>query len=175
MRRLLATAILLCPVMFAPACDQPSRICDLVCECEHCNDLSEDYLCERVSASQDIAAIYECDAEWSAYADCVEDKGTCDEDGANFTTRETGSCSNTANSGLSCTGDSDCVNTGIPGARCENMSCVYTACNDGNGQPCSTDSDCPGGEDKCMSEAEKLSECITAASDDPSFVFFNFD
>jgi hypothetical protein len=179
MRRLLSAAILLSPIFLAPACDQPSRICDLVCECEHCNDLAEDYGCEQISASQEIAEIYECLDEWKAYADCYEDKGTCDEEEANFTTQEEGSCSATASSGIACTDNTECLNVGFEGARCEDMLCVYTACagsGDQPGQPCTSNSDCQSGTDKCAEEGATYAECLTDASDNPAiFSGFNFD
>lgn len=177
MRRLLCAALFLSPVLFAPACDQPSRICDLVCECEHCNDLAEDYGCEQVSASKEIAEIYECLDEWTAYADCFEEKGTCDEEEANFTTREQGSCSATASSGLPCADNSDCLTVGIDGARCEGMVCVYTACaGDQVGQPCSSNSECPGGADRCEEEGGKYAACVAEASENPNyFLGFSFD
>ena len=176
MRRLLAITIFLSPIMLMPACGQPSRICDLVCECEHCNDLTDDYSCERISASQEIAEIYECDSEWTSYADCFEDKGVCDEDEARFSTQEQGSCSSTASSGVPCMDNTECLNVGITGARCENMLCVYTACTgDMNGQPCDSNSDCPGGADKCASELEDLNKCLVDASDDNSFINVDFN
>lgn len=164
-RRVLAALLLLSPVTLAPACDQPSRICDLICECEHCNDIVEELRCEAASASQEVAEIYGCLDEWTAYADCFENEGTCIEDEANYTTREDGSCSEVYDSGLNCTDNSDCLQLGgIIGARCEGMTCVYDSCADSNGQPCISNSECPGGEDKCGEELEKLAECENEAS-----------
>jgi hypothetical protein len=176
MRHLLAFVLLAAPIAMVPACSQPSRICSLMCECEHCNDIIDDYSCERVSASQEIAEIYACDGEWTSYADCYENKGACDETEARFSTREPGSCSGTADSGFACADNTECLQLGITGARCEGGSCVYTSCaGQANGQPCQSNSDCPGGNDQCQAELDALNACLVAAADDDAYINADFN
>jgi hypothetical protein len=175
--RALSLIILASPLALAPGCSQASQICSMVCECEHCNDIAEDARCEAISASQDVADVYDCAEEWTAYADCYETEGTCEEEEANYTTREPGSCSATSSSGITCMTNSDCLNLGYQGVSCENMECVYPSCaGDDTGQPCESDSDCQGGKDKCEEEGAKLNECIQGASDsETGFFYFGFD
>jgi hypothetical protein len=176
MRRTLAITLFLTPALLVPACDQPSRICDLICECEHCNDIIEDYRCQAADASQDIAEVYGCDGEWEAYADCVENEGECNEEEARFSTRAAGSCSGTTDTGFTCMVDADCDQVGINGGTCgANMTCEVRACNDGSGIPCSSDAECTNGEDKCAVESEELARCMHEASDDPVYIGFDLD
>jgi hypothetical protein len=177
MRRALAIMLFMTPAAVLPvACSQPSRICDLICECEHCNDITEEYKCQAADASQEIAEVYGCEDDWEAYGDCIEDEGECDEDEARFSTREPGKCNASYDSGITCMDDPDCLGIGNGSATCgAGMTCEYQACNDGNGIPCNADDECSGGENRCADEEEKLAECLSEASDDQAYVFIDFD
>lgn len=69
-------------------CTRADVICDLVCECEHCNDQAKIEACNQLQTAEDVAAAYACTAKWEAYTVCVEDRGTCDENEARFSTRD---------------------------------------------------------------------------------------
>jgi hypothetical protein len=86
-------AFLVPGLVLAPACSsQADRICALVCECEHCSDVREDLECTSWNGEEELAAAYECSAPWERYAICVEDRGSCDDATAEFSTRGEGSC-----------------------------------------------------------------------------------
>jgi hypothetical protein len=140
-------------------CSATSSLCSDICDCEHCNDYDEDLVCVELETSANVAAAYECDDAWDAYVTCTQDKGRCEEDDANFTTRAPGSCSGKEAVGLSCTSSSDC--TFGAGTTCEGGQCMQRVCADGG--ECETDADCAG-EDLCQAQEDKLDECVDAAS-----------
>jgi len=147
----------------APGCGtQADTMCDLLCECEHCNDYDEDLECIRFHAQEDAASTYECADEWEKYATCYEDKGRCEETEANFTLSSGGSCSGQQPVGVSCVTDPDCNVGGGVDATCQGGMCVIRVCA-GNGGPCDRDEDCPG-VSLCQSQEEALYECVIAAS-----------
>jgi hypothetical protein len=139
---------------------QASDLCELICECEHCNDYEESLDCIVVTAQSDMADAYGCEEKWSAWATCIEEKGECEEEEANFSTSGSGSCSGMQPLGMSCMVDDDCFSFG---AVCDATGmCQQRTCADGN--PCETNADCPG-EDRCQNQAQELDECVSDASE----------
>jgi hypothetical protein len=158
---ILKAMLLIGPLAAAGCGSRASQICDLVCECEHCNDYAEDINCIQLQAQQDIAETYECSDQYEAWATCVEEKGECDEDEARFSTSGNGSCSGSLPLGISCAADADC---GGFSATCQSGMCVQRVCAGTDDQfSCETDSDCPG-QDRCTDEEQELSECISDSS-----------
>lgn len=153
------------PLLFGMAatmtgCTNAASVCAMICECEHCNDYTEQDICYSMEKAEARAEAYECGEKYSAVLTCVEEKGTCDEEKVNFSTQGPGNCSPQAN-GQSCTTDADCFGNN---PSCSNGSCMELAC-EGSFNPCSTDADCSdNGPDLCESEQEALSDCIDAAS-----------
>ncbi len=143
-----------------------STVCDLVCECEHCNDIKEDFVCAEAQAQADVADAYGCAQEWEDWAACFEEKGTCDAEDVRYTTRVPGSCSGEMDTGFPCATSNDCNTFGAD--TCTNGTCKTRVCS-GSNQPCQSSSDCSSGEDRCEVESERLFECQRAASDDPRF------
>lgn len=146
-------------VLAAGCGSQASTLCSLECDCEHCNDYEADVRCRSLETQQEIADTYECADQWSAWATCVEERGRCDEEEANFTTSAAGSCSGTEPIGASCATDNDC---GGFGASCAAGMCVQRVC-EGDGNSCQNDSDCPG-DNVCRDQQIALGECIDKAS-----------
>ncbi len=145
------------------------NLCALECECEHCNDYTEEGLCISAQLRQDQAEVYECDAAYDAWAICIEEKGVCDEKEAQFSTRSKGSCSEFQQTGQMCMTDNDCNGFN---ASCVNGNCSEKVCA-GNNDPCQDDFDCQG-EDLCDNAEQALNECIANASDKPvAFIDFN--
>ena len=151
----------------APACGGlPATLCDLVCECEHCNDVEEDVTCEGYATQQDVAEIYDCLQEWEDWATCVEEKGTCNEDEADFSTRKQGSCTGAPqDTGIPCANNGECTQGFGDGFYCSGGTCQARTCAGDSNQFCATSDECPDGEDRCDSEAADLAECIDDASD----------
>lgn len=166
---ILKALLLIGPLASAGCGSQASQLCDLACECEHCNDYEEDLNCVQLQAQQDIAEAYECSEEWEAWASCVEEKAECDEDEARFSTSGSGSCSGSMPLNFSCATDTDC---GGFGASCQAGMCVQRVCAGTDGFSCETNDDCPG-EDRCGDEQQDLNECIddSSAHDGPIFDF----
>lgn len=67
-------------------CSRAAVVCELVCECEHCNDQDKIEACNRLGTTEDVASTYGCDDAWEAYTVCVEERGTCDADTSRFST-----------------------------------------------------------------------------------------
>src|SRR5262245_32862443 len=151
---------------FAGCGTNVSNVCELMCECEHCNDYEEDARCANLQWQADVADAYECNEQLDKLASCFEDNGTCDDKNATFSTNDRGSCSAKGETGLDCTPDPGVCSTFGNGATCEGGTCKYRACS-GNGgqQPCETDGDCPVGDDRCQEEKEDLAQCEVDASD----------
>ena len=148
-------------VVVAPGCGSTaSNICGIECDCEHCSDLKEDEVCASRECDANVADAYGCLQEWEDWATCFEDKGTCDEKEARYSTTEEGhgACLD-QDSGLDCTMDAAVCNSN-PGWTCSGGTCKFKACE--NGGMCTTSSDCPttGGKDKCSSQLEDLGKCI---------------
>ena len=155
-------------LLAAPACSgQPGTLCDLQCECEHCNDVEEDVTCEAYATQRDVSEIYDCLAEWEDWANCVEEKGTCNEDEASFSTHEQGSCTGPAQaSGSPCANNDECTQSWGDAFYCSGGTCQARTCTgDQGGYTCATSDECPDGEDRCGDEAADLAECIDDASD----------
>lgn len=163
--RALRRPALLTPVLLLlPACDSlQTTLCDLQCECEHCNDLDHDLLCERLDWMRDVSASYDCEEQWEDWGGCVESEGTCDEVAARFSTEQPGSCSVQEDSGFPCDSSADCSSMG-PTYACDQGTCWTSACA-GTNDPCTHDSDCPTAQDRCEVQRAVLSTCLTAASD----------
>jgi hypothetical protein len=154
-----------------PSCtSMPTTLCDLECECEHCNDWEYDFECAQQEMGQEVAEAYDCTSEWDAWASCVEEQGECDEEAARFSTHALGSCSGTMDLGIPCTDDAECEQMGGYSANCSGGSCQMKSCA-GQDVPCQSNSDCPTGEDKCGTEEEALEECVDGASE-VSLIFF---
>jgi hypothetical protein len=160
MVRTLATCL---PLLFGFAtmstgCTSAASVCDMVCECQHCNTYAEDSTCRSLEREEARADAYECGDQYSAVLSCMVEKGTCDEERVTFTTRGPGNCA-AQSTGMSCMSDADCFG-GNP--SCSNGMCTDSMC-EGIGNPCSDDSDCDG-PDLCEDEQEALQSCIEDAS-----------
>lgn len=83
-----AFVIVLSPFM-TQGCTQEDTICQLVCDCEQCDDVREHNTCIGIDTQANIADIYGCSEAWAAYAACVVEHGRCDpttEEWPSFTT-----------------------------------------------------------------------------------------
>ena len=156
-------AFLVAGALGALACGGTTNdLVELECECEHCNDYEEDLLQIYYDAEADLAENYGCSAQWEAWATCVQDKSTCNETEARFTTSQPGSCTGRQDIGISCSSNTECESFG-DGAFCDNGSCAYRVCAGDGGQFCETNDDCFG-EDLCQVARAAVGECIDAAS-----------
>lgn len=72
------------PIM---GCSRASAVCDVICECEHCNDQAKVEACNQLETAEDVASAYDCSEQWDAYGTCVEERGVCDAKEARFSTR----------------------------------------------------------------------------------------
>jgi hypothetical protein len=156
------------PVGVLGCSSQAGAICSLECECEHCNDIEESVSCESAETQAEIAEAYDCLSEWEEWATCVEEKGECNEDDAQFSTQEPGSCNASMDSGFPCTSDAECEQLGSD--SCEEGTCRIRVCAE-SGNQCTSNEDCPTGEDRCQSEQDALTECQDDASDASGFFF----
>lgn len=149
----------------APGCSSAQTVCELACECQHCSDPTEDVTCYAYKVQEAEAQAYACDDAWEALMTCVQEKGTCNEKEAQFSTRANGTCSDTQMVGGNCMTNADCQQIGIPGkTACTNGMCVVYRCS-GGGQSCDTDADCAGnGEELCDKEKTDVADCIDKAS-----------
>jgi len=142
---------------------QAATLCSLKCDCEHCNDYAADALCVQADYDANRADAYGCSKEWESWATCVEDKGTCDEKEARFTTSQetAGSCTNEQTLGLDCTTNAGICAMTQPNAYCSGGTCKYKTC-DNSGQPCTTSSECPkmGGKDRCADQRTDIEKCV---------------
>jgi len=87
-RSILASAFVLLGFSFSiTGCSRASVVCDLICECEHCNDQAKVEACNQLGTAEDVADAYDCSDKWEAYTVCVEERGTCDNKEARFSTR----------------------------------------------------------------------------------------
>jgi hypothetical protein len=88
-RNILAGAFLALGLVVSGAgCSRAQVMCDLICECEHCNDQEKVVACDAIQAEEDVADVYGCAEKWEALTVCVEEKGTCDEDQADWDTTD---------------------------------------------------------------------------------------
>jgi hypothetical protein len=149
-----------------------STVCSLECECEHCNDIKEDFVCAQREAEHDIADGYGCVEQWDEWASCFEDRGVCDEKEVRYSTLQPGSCSADQDTGFPCATSNECAAFGAD--NCSNGTCRVRACAD-NGNPCQSDSDCSNGTDLCEVEQTRLRDCQREASDDPRYFSGGFD
>ena len=167
MRRLFI-AIGVCALLSTTAggcASQPETLCNLVCECEHCNDYAEEATCASRERELAVAEAYGCEGEWEAYATCFEENGTCDEQKVRFSTEAPGQCSGLLDSQLPCVLADECQALGGDTVwSCIGGMCSGKSCAGGNNSPCRQDNDCDGGEDRCGLQASNLNECQTAAS-----------
>ncbi len=71
--RLLTAAIGVATALFVsiPACTTPQLVCDAIQECEHSNDYTHELCKISWSKKRDVASAYECDTEFSDYAECA--------------------------------------------------------------------------------------------------------
>lgn len=87
-RNILITALvglaLAAPVM---GCTRASAVCEVICECEHCNDQAKIEACNQLETAEDVASAYDCSEKWDAYGACVEERGVCDATESRFSTR----------------------------------------------------------------------------------------
>jgi hypothetical protein len=78
--------------VLAPGCaGNPGELCDLRCECTHCNDLAEEFCLIDEQADQDRADAYDCADEYDTWIECAIDHNDCNDENNNFTIDE--SCS----------------------------------------------------------------------------------
>jgi hypothetical protein len=115
----------------------------------------------------DVASAYDCDDAWSEYLTCVEDKGVCDEETAQFELNKPGTCGASVPVGIPCTQATGC---GLPEWSCVNDECVGRAC-EGSTMPCETNDDCSTGESLCADEMTRLDECTRDASGRDAGIF----
>src|SRR5258706_4390639 len=83
---------------------QATTICDLECDCEHCNDYESDIKCDQRTMEHDVADAYGCADKWDAWATCYEDNGSCNQDTANYSTvaQTSGSCTGLTDTKKAC-------------------------------------------------------------------------
>lgn len=78
-RTILAGAFVLVGFSFSTiGCSRAAAICEITCECEHCNDQAQVEVCNQLGTAEDIASAYDCSDKWDTYTVCVEERGTCD-------------------------------------------------------------------------------------------------
>jgi len=78
--RLLMVALFGSPVALLGGCDgQAGQLCDVICECELCNDRQEDECVISLQAQFDIAEAYGCAEQADAYVECMLDNNDCDD------------------------------------------------------------------------------------------------
>ena len=112
MRTMILTVALIVSLSAAvPACSQAQTICDLKCDCEHCNDVKRDDVCATYEAKLEVAEAYGCEAEWEDLASCIEEYGACSEQHLHFSTLGRGICVNSfcVDSQVPCKLDVDCL------------------------------------------------------------------
>jgi hypothetical protein len=170
MRALAMIVVVVLGCAVVAACTQADAVCNLVCECEHCNDVRAEYECASWNNRQEVADVYGCGIELEDYLTCIEENGRCDEEESDFTTRAPGSCSESFDLGVNCMVDSDCPQVG-GSTTCQEGRCRYPSCAGSQGNvPCDDDSDCENGADLCGAQQLELAECFASGSDDPSLV-----
>lgn len=93
MKRFFSAAALISTALLtsAPGCTRAAALCEIICECEHCSDQAKATTCGDLAIAEDVAASYDCTAKYELLANCVEQRGTCDEKEAQFSlTTDTG-------------------------------------------------------------------------------------
>jgi hypothetical protein len=65
-------------------CGLNHDFCDVYCECELCNDRSEDACQVQIGAALDAADEYDCAEEAEAYIECLIDESDCEDDDNQF-------------------------------------------------------------------------------------------
>ncbi len=87
-RTILASALVLFGFSFLTmGCSRATVICELICECEHCNDQEMIESCNQLGTVEDVADAYDCSDKWEAYTVCVQERGTCDVKDSRFSTQ----------------------------------------------------------------------------------------
>jgi hypothetical protein len=139
------------------------ELSSLECDCEHCNDWEEDESLDQYQRDQEVADAYGCGDQWDEAMTCLIEQGSCDETEARWEYPDSGgSCTGTMDTGVPCMTDAECT-AGPGGGTCSAaMTCVINTCA-GNGQPCATNSDCPG-TNPCASAQTRLHDCQQKAS-----------
>ena len=67
--------------IFASACKGTSgELCDIICDCEGCNDNEYDECIIDADAGEDTASAYDCSAEYDDYAACALEDNDCVDD-----------------------------------------------------------------------------------------------
>src|SRR5689334_142122 len=121
-------------------CSSAQTTCDIVCDCQHCGDFAEDTTCFLYKVQEASADSYGCLGKWDEYMSCVQEKGTCNEKEARFTTKKNGTCSDTQDLGLTCMATADCDVIGFPDpVTCVNNMCTYKVCSGGSDNNCTSD------------------------------------
>jgi hypothetical protein len=88
-RSILANALIWLGFSFSVfGCTRASVVCDLICECEHCNDQAKTEACNNLATAETVADAYDCTAKWDAYTVCIEERGKCDDTESRFSTRD---------------------------------------------------------------------------------------
>lgn len=149
----------------AGGCSSAETVCELICDCSHCNDLEMDLVCFQYKVQEATAEAYDCSEQWEAQMTCIQEKGTCKEEESRFETRGSSSCSDTEDIGVMCMSQADCDAIGFPGPlTCTVNRCLAKVCS-GNGANCSSDADCTGsGPELCDDEEVAVRKCVEAAS-----------
>lgn len=157
--------------LVATSCSKsaPQSLCDTICDCEHCGTQAEELACASAEADLRVATDYGCEAQWNAWADCVQGQGVCVDAKATFSTKLPGHCTKLYDIGLPCTATTDCTPLGVSSATCIAGKCQTRQCEE-NGQICSADTDCPTTGDKCSTQAADLATCEAKASGHPGAV-----
>ena len=154
-------------LLAAPACSgQPGTLCDLQCECEHCNDVEEDVTCEAYATQRDVSEIYDCLAEWRTGPTASRRRAPATRTRRASPPTSRARARTGAGLGLSLRQQrrvhaelGRCLllfGRHLPGANLHRRPRGYT---------CATSDECPDGEDRCGDEAADLAECIDDASD----------
>lgn len=157
---------LLLVVLAAGSCQSATdSACELLCECEHCNDWRAEASCAELDYNERLAEAYDCSSQWEAWLACFEEQGICNEPSARFSTRQPGSCSEAFDTGNPCTGVSECESYYGQASTCKDGRCFLTYCAGGQGIPCHDGDDCPLGDDRCKAQKQALMECEVKASE----------
>lgn len=69
-------------------CSRATVICELICECEHCNDQNKTESCNQLGTVEEVASAYDCSEKWDAYTVCVQERGICEAKESRFSTRD---------------------------------------------------------------------------------------
>jgi hypothetical protein len=75
----LAAALALPFAISSQGCGTAYSVCDVVCECTHCNDRTHDECIIGVDRLLDVGDAYDCSEDVDAYLDCVENDSDCDD------------------------------------------------------------------------------------------------